>query len=243
MKWGVVTFPGSNDDADAVHVLSAVLGEDVRSLWHKDTSLQGVECVVLPGGFSFGDYLRCGAMAKFSPIMRSVQEFAAAGGLVMGICNGFQILCEAGLLPGALVRNRSLLFVCETAHVRVETTATPFTSICAPGEVLSIPIKHGEGCYVGAPETIEMLERDERVVLRYVDADGRATVEANPNGSMNNIAGITNEGRNVLGLMPHPEHAAEKLLGGEDGLRIFNAIIAHRMRGRGDVPLSVAPGP
>jgi phosphoribosylformylglycinamidine synthase I len=243
MKWGVVTFPGSNDDTDATHVLAEVLGQEACRLWHKDAGLQGVECVVLPGGFSYGDYLRCGAMAKFSPILRSIQEFAAAGGLVMGICNGFQILCEVGLLPGALIRNRSLLFICQTAQVRVETTATPFTNVCTPGEVLSIPIKHGEGCYVADPETIEALERDDRVVLRYVDVDGRVTPEANPNGSINNIAGILNEERNVFGLMPHPEHAGEKQLGGDDGLRIFNAVIADRMRGRGDVPLSVAPGP
>jgi phosphoribosylformylglycinamidine synthase I len=243
VKWGIVTFPGSNDDADTLHALRDVLGEDVCCLWHKDTGLQGVDCVVLPGGFSYGDYLRCGAMAKFSPIMRTVQEFAGGGGLVLGICNGFQILCEAGLLPGALVRNRSLLFVCETARVRVETTATPFTSTCALGEILTIPIKHGEGCYVADGETLRVLEEEARVVLRYVDESGRTAPEANPNGSLNNIAGITNEGRNVLGLMPHPEHAVEKVLGGEDGLRIFNAIIAHQAEGARPAPLSVAPGP
>ena len=243
MKWGVVTFPGSNDDTDVLHVLRQVLGENADALWHKDTSLHGVDCVVLPGGFSYGDYLRCGAMAKFSPIMQSVRRFADAGGLVLGICNGFQILCEAGLLPGALVRNRSLLFICETVRVRVETAALPFTSMCTAGEVLSLPIKHGEGCYVADPETLQQLENDQRVVIRYVDAAGRATPAANPNGSFNNVAGITNAGRNVFGLMPHPEHAAEKLLGGEDGLKIFAGVIADGVRGPQAAPLSVPPGP
>jgi phosphoribosylformylglycinamidine synthase len=220
----VVTFPGSNDDADALHVLSRVIGDDACALWHKDRDLRGVECVVLPGGFSYGDYLRCGALAKFSPIMESVVDFAAAGGLVLGICNGFQILCESGLLPGALVRNRSLLFICQPVHLRVETVETPFTTACSPGEVLTIPIKHGEGCYVADPETLRVLEGEGRVVLRYVDASGRVTAEANPNGSLNNIAGITNAGRNVFGLMPHPEHAAERLLGGQDGLKILRSV-------------------
>lgn len=233
MKWGVVTFPGSNDDADVLHVLGAVLGDDARRLWHKDAALHDVDCVVLPGGFSYGDYLRCGAMAKFSPIMQSIREFATAGGLVLGICNGFQILCEAGLLPGALVRNRSLLFVCDTVAVRVEATSTPFTSAYAAGEVLHLPIKHGEGCYVADGATLRRLEDEGRVVVRYVDDTGRPTLEANPNGSLNNIAGITNPGRNVFGLMPHPEHAAEEILGGVDGLRIFSAVRDGRDRNGG----------
>jgi phosphoribosylformylglycinamidine synthase len=237
----VVTFPGSNDDADVRYALSAVLGDEACRLWHKDRDLRGVECVVLPGGFSYGDYLRCGAMAKFSPIMDSVRDHARAGGLVLGICNGFQILCEAGLLPGALIRNRSLLFVCDAVRVRVETTATPFTASCSPGEILTIPIKHGEGCYVTDAATLRRLEDEDRIVLRYVDAQGRASVEANPNGSLDNIAGIVNAERNVFGLMPHPEHAVEKLLGSDDGFRLFSAVSSDRAREQAS--LSVAPGP
>jgi phosphoribosylformylglycinamidine synthase I len=231
MKWGVVVFPGSNDDADALHVVARVLGDDACALWHKDADLKGVDCVVLPGGFSYGDYLRCGAMAKFSPIMRRVVEFAAEGGLVLGICNGFQILCEAGLLPGALIRNRSLLFVCQEVRLRVETTATPFTRTCTAGEILTIPVKHGEGCYVADAATRAALEAEGRIVLRYVDAAGRPTPEANPNGALDNIAGITNAGRNVFGLMPHPEHAAEALLGGTDGLKLLRSVSSARYEG------------
>jgi phosphoribosylformylglycinamidine synthase len=226
VDWGVVTFPGSNDDGDTLYAVGTVLGDRAQRLWHKDTELRGVDCVILPGGFSYGDYLRCGAMAKFSPIIQSVRQHAADGGLVLGICNGFQILCEAGLLPGALVRNRSLLFVCDTVRVRVETTATPFTSRLEQGQCLQIPIKHGEGCYVADEETLRMLEDEERVVLRYVNGDGEATPEANPNGSLNNIAGIVNGAGNVCGLMPHPEHAVERALGGEDGRRLFESIRA-----------------
>jgi phosphoribosylformylglycinamidine synthase len=244
MKWGVVVFPGSNDDRDALYVLSRVLGDDACALWHKDTDLKGVDCVVLPGGFSYGDYLRCGAMAKFSPIMRRVVDFAGEGGLVLGICNGFQILCEAGLLPGALIRNRSLLFVCEDVHLRVETAATPFTRTCTPGEILRIPIKHGEGCYVADAQTLAALEAEGRVVLRYVDAAGRPTPEANPNGALDNIAGITNGARNVFGLMPHPEHAAETLLGGADGLKILRSVSAERREGGEPAGATfVVPGP
>ncbi|GIW39998.1 MAG: phosphoribosylformylglycinamidine synthase subunit PurQ [Candidatus Binatia bacterium] len=227
MRWGVVTFPGSNDDRDAVYALETVLGAPVVSLWHKDRSLGGVDCVVLPGGFSYGDYLRCGAMARFSPIMQSVVEFARDGGLVLGICNGFQIACEAGLLPGALVRNRSLRFVCRDVHVRVERSDSPFTALCRPGEVLRLPVKHGAGCYVAAPATLERLEAEGRVLFRYVDAAGRPTPEANPNGSLHNIAGVTNERGNVVGLMPHVEHATESLLGSEDGLKIFRSVLSH----------------
>jgi phosphoribosylformylglycinamidine synthase I len=221
-----VTFPGSNDDRDALRVVRALSGDDAVALWHKDRDLRGVDCVVLPGGFSYGDYLRCGAMAKFSPIMEAVSEHARAGGPVLGICNGFQILCEAGLLPGALVRNRSLSFVCDVVTVRVETQDTPFTYGCGVGELLALPIKHGEGCYVADPGTLATLEAKGRIVFRYVDRAGRATPEANPNGSLANVAGVCNEARNVVGLMPHPEHAVERLLGGDDGLRLFRSVQA-----------------
>jgi phosphoribosylformylglycinamidine synthase subunit PurQ / glutaminase len=225
MQWGVVTFPGSNDDAQTAYVLERLLGERVVRLWHKDTALDGVDCVVLPGGFSYGDYLRCGAMARFSPIMRAVEAFAGAGGLVLGICNGFQILCEAGLLPGALVRNRDLTFLCRRVHVRVEETETAFTHRCRRGEVLDLPVKHGEGCYVAAPGTLAALEAGRQILLRYCDAEGRVTPESNPNGSLGSIAGIRNARGNVFGMMPHPEHAAEWLVGGEDGRKIFQSII------------------
>ncbi len=242
MRWGVVTFPGSNDDHDTIYALDHILGEEVVSLWHKDRDLKQVDCVVLPGGFSYGDYLRCGAMARFSPVMEAVAEFARAGGLVLGICNGFQVLCEAGLLPGALVRNRSLRFICQRVHLRLEDAETPFTCRCAPGEVLAIPVKHGEGCYVADAITLERLEQNHQVVLRYVDASGRATAAANPNGSLNNIAGIVNDRRNVFGLMPHPEHATEKQLGGEDGLKLFRSVLAAYAAGEHRHAASVAPG-
>ena len=244
MRWGVVTFPGSNDDRDALRVVARVLGDDGVALWHKDRDLGGVECVILPGGFSYGDYLRCGAMAKFSPIMAAVVEHARAGGLVLGICNGFQILCEAGLLPGALVRNRSLSFVCDVVTIRVETAATPFTHGCRPGDLLSVPIKHGEGCYVADEATLAELEARDQVVFRYVDQAGHVVPEANPNGSLGNVAGVCNAERNVLGLMPHPEHAAERLLGGEDGLKLFHSARAWLGRGRqGDREEAPVPGP
>ena len=242
MRWGVVTFPGSNDDHDALYAIDHVLGEDAVSLWHKDHDLKGVDCVVLPGGFSYGDYLRCGAMARFSPVMESVITFARAGGLVWGICNGFQVLCEAGLLPGALIRNRGLRFVCTRVHVRVEDTDTPFTCRGTRGEVLTIPVKHGEGCYVADPVALEELEQNRQVVLRYVDASGRATAEANPNGSLNNIAGIVSRERNVFGLMPHPEHVVEKLVGGEDGLKLFQSVAAAYAEHAHQRAASVAPG-
>ncbi len=242
MRWGVVTFPGSNDDRDTLWAIEQVLCEPAVRLWHKDTDLQGVDVVVLPGGFSYGDYLRCGAMARFSPVMEKVVEFAAAGGLVWGICNGFQVLCEAGLLPGALVRNRDRRFVCAPAYVRVEETDTPFTHLCRRGEVLRIPIKHGEGCYVLDPATLERLERNRQVILRYVDANGRVTPEANPNGSMGNIAGIVNEQRNVFGLMPHPEHAVEKWMGSDDGLKLFQSVVASFRNVRSADQTAVAPG-
>jgi phosphoribosylformylglycinamidine synthase len=225
VRWGVVVFPGSCDDRDALRVAERVLGEEAVALWHKDRDLRGVDCVILPGGFSYGDYLRCGAMAKFSPIMGEVARHARAGGLVLGICNGFQILCEAGLLPGALVRNRSLSFVCELVRVRVETTSTAFTGTCRPGEVLALPVKHGEGCYVADAAMLEALEAEQRIVFRYTDLTGRPTPDANPNGALANIAGVCNEARNVVGLMPHPEHAVEPFLGFEsdDGLKLFRS--------------------
>jgi phosphoribosylformylglycinamidine synthase subunit PurQ / glutaminase len=228
VKWGVVSFPGSLDDRDTLYALRDVLEQDAELLWHKDRDLKNADCVVLPGGFSYGDYLRCGAIARFAPIMRSIGRFAADGGLVVGICNGFQILCEAHLLPGALTRNRSLSFICQQVTVRVENAGTPFTCATRQGELLRLPIKHGEGRYV-APEA-ELREMEERgqVLLRYVDAAGRETEDANPNGSMRAIAGIANQRFNVFGLMPHPEHAVEALLaGGADGAKLFRSLIEH----------------
>jgi phosphoribosylformylglycinamidine synthase subunit PurQ / glutaminase len=225
MKWGVVRFPGSLDDNDALWALREVMGQQASMLWHKDTSLQGAQCVLLPGGFSYGDYLRCGAIARFSPIMDSVGKFAAEGGLVVGTCNGFQVLCEAHLLPGALTRNRTLSFICEPVHVRVENPHTPFTRALRRGEVLKLPIKHGEGRYVAPAAELRQMEERGQVLLRYVDAAGEQSDAANPNGSLHAIAGVANERFNVFGLMPHPEHAVEPLLGGEDGLKIFRSII------------------
>jgi phosphoribosylformylglycinamidine synthase I len=225
MKWGVVRFPGSLDDGDALYALREVMGQDAALLWHKDEALGGAQCVVLPGGFSYGDYLRCGAIARFSPVMKSVARFAAEGGLLLGICNGFQILCEAHLLPGALMRNRSLSFICDSVNVRIENAQTPFTRAAQTGEVLRLPIKHGEGCYVAPPEELAQMEERGQVLLRYVDAAGVESEAANPNGSMRSIAGVANDRFNVFGLMPHPEHAVEKLLGGEDGLKIFQSIV------------------
>jgi phosphoribosylformylglycinamidine synthase subunit PurQ / glutaminase len=225
MKWGVVRFPGSLDDGDAIYALREVLGQEASLLWHKDEGLAGAECIVLPGGFSYGDYLRCGAIARFSPIMKSVAQFAADGGLVIGICNGFQILCEAHLLPGALTRNRSLAFICDNVTVRVDNARTPFTRAARHGELLRLPIKHGEGCYVAPADELRQMEERGQVLLRYVDTSGAETDAANPNGSMRSIAGVANERFNVFGLMPHPEHAVEKMLGGDDGLKIFRSVI------------------
>jgi len=226
MRFGVVTFPGSNDDHDALYTIDHRVGEEAVPLWHKDRDLRGVDCVILPGGFSYGDYLRCGAMARFSPLMESIAEFARSGGLVWGICNGFQVLCEAGLLPGALVRNRGLRFVCRRVNVRVEQAETPYTRSCTPGEVLSIPIKHGEGCYVADDEMLKQLADNDQIVFRYVNEAGETTEAANPNGALHNIAGVTNARRNVIGLMPHPEHAVEALLGSEDGRKLFTSVLA-----------------
>jgi phosphoribosylformylglycinamidine synthase len=243
MRWGVVTFPGSLDDQDTLFALEQVLGEAACSLWHKDRSLQGVDCVVLPGGFSYGDYLRPGAIARFSPVMESVSRFAREGGVVMGICNGFQILCEAGLLPGALIANDSLSFVCSRVSVRVEEARSSFTRVCSKGEVLSLPIKHGSGCFVADARTIESLEDNGQVALRYVDRSGRVTPESNPNGSMNNIAGILSREGNVFGLMPHPEHACERMVGGEDGAKFFRSIRSALSGGAVQSATPVLPGP
>jgi len=231
VRWGVVVFPGSNDDRDVLRVAGRVLGDDAVALWHKDRDLRGCDAVVLPGGFSYGDYLRCGAMAACSPIMDAVKRHAEQGGVVVGTCNGFQILCEAGLLPGALVANRSLKFICEIVNVRVETTDTALTYGCRTGEVLSLPIKHGEGCYVADEATLAALEERGQVVFRYADRSGRVTPETAPNGSLNGIAGVCNAGRNVVGLMPHPEHASERLVGCEDGLKLFRSVQAWVGRG------------
>jgi phosphoribosylformylglycinamidine synthase I len=226
MRWAVVRFPGSNCDQDAFHVLKNVLGQEVDYIWHKESSLNGADAVVLPGGFSYGDYLRTGAIARFSPIMPAVKEAAARGKTVLGICNGFQILCEAGLLPGVLIRNRSLHFRCETVPVRVENTGTRFTRELAAGQVLHLPIAHGEGNYVADEKTLDDLFANKQVLFTYCDAQGRSTAESNPNGSARAIAGITNRAGNVLGLMPHPERASEEILGSADGLGIFSSILA-----------------
>jgi phosphoribosylformylglycinamidine synthase len=213
---GVVTFPGSNDDRDAVHALR-MLGADATPIWHADDRLPDVAGVVLPGGFSYGDYLRCGAIARFAPAMRAVADFAAQGGPVLGICNGFQILCEAGLLPGALRPNASLSFVCRDVDLQVERTDTPFTSLCEPGDTLTIPVKHGEGCWFADAKLLAELEANGQIILRYLD---------NPNGSVGDVAGVVNAARNVMGLMPHPEHAVDPLLGSSDGAPILRGLIA-----------------
>lgn len=232
MKFAVVVFPGSNCDHDAYHAAKYVLGHDAAFVWHKDTSLAGADVVILPGGFSHGDYLRTGAIARFSPIMNAVASFATSGGPVLGICNGFQILLECGLLPGAMLRNRDLKFHCEQVGVRVERVDTPFTSDCRVGQVLRMPIAHGEGNYFAPPETIAELEADGRIVFRYANAFGETTDQANPNGSMDNIAGICSEGRNVVGLMPHPERACESTLGSADGLVLFESVV-HALSAQG----------
>jgi len=225
MNFAVLQFPGSNCDQDVVHVLRNVLGHSARLLWHKDQSLGGADAVVIPGGFSYGDYLRTGAIARFSPVMQAVQQFAANGGMVLGICNGFQILCEAGLLPGALIRNRSLQFRCENVFLKTLTTDAPFTSQVPAGKLLRIPIAHGEGCYFADAATLARLKTGNQVLWQYVDAQGDPTEMANPNGSVENIAGICNEARNVAGLMPHPERASESILGCADGRLLFESMI------------------
>src|SRR3954452_8032767 len=226
MKFAIAVFPGSNCDHDAYHAAKHVLGQDAEFVWHKETSLRGADAVILPGGFSHGDYLRTGAIARFSPVMDAVRAFAEEGGPVLGICNGFQILLEAGLLPGAMLRNAGLKFLCEHVHLRVEQTDTPFTALCTPGDVLRLPIAHGEGNYVADPEVLADLEANGQVVLRYATAEGELTQEANPNGSANSIAGICNTGRNIVGLMPHPERACESALGSRDGLVMFESVVS-----------------
>ncbi len=217
MRFGVVVFPGSNCDHDAWYAVSQNLGQKAEFLWHDSPKLGDVDAVILPGGFAYGDYLRCGAIAKFSPVMGAVRKFAQDGGLVLGICNGFQILVESGLLPGALIRNRGLKFICRPVKLRTETTNSPFTSQAQKGQVLTFPIAHGEGCYFADEQTLDRLEAEDRVVFRYLD---------NPNGSLRDIAGILNEGRNVMGLMPHPERAADPLMGSTDGLVVLESMVA-----------------
>ena len=226
MRAAIVTFPGSNCDYDAYHAVVDQLGEQASYLWHKDRDLGGVDVVILPGGFSYGDYLRCGAIARFSPVMDAVAAHAARGGPVLAICNGFQIACEAGLLPGALLRNASLKYVCEYRHLRVETADSRFTSGYEQGQVIRVPIAHGEGRYHADDATLDRLEGEGLVAFRYVGADGGSDDRSNPNGSLRDIAGILSEGRNVLGMMPHPERAVEPLVGSGDGLALFESIVA-----------------
>ena len=225
MKFAVILFPGSNCEVDCVHVIKEVLQEPVTTVWHKDTDLSQFDAVILPGGFSYGDYLRCGAIARFSPIMEAVIAHAKAGKPVLGICNGFQILTECGLLPGVLLRNRSLQFICEDRFIRVENNQTMYTSLYSENQILRIPIAHAEGNYYADPETIAKLEAEDGVIFRYCDAQGNVTPESNPNGAINNIAGIINEAGNVLGMMPHPERLSEVILGGDDGLALFQSML------------------
>ncbi len=226
MKFGVIKFPGANCDQDAFFTIKDVLGQPVEYLWHQDADLKGVDCVVVPGGFSYGDYLRCGAIARFAPAMAATQEFAAKGGLVLGVCNGFQVLCESHLLPGALVRNEGQRFLCKQIHLRTENSATPFTNKLAPGQVLEVPIAHGEGRYVCDDDTLDDLFSENRVIFRYCDAQGELTPESNPNGSRDAIAGIASADFNVLGLMPHPERACDLRLGSSDGRAVFESLLA-----------------
>ncbi len=225
MKFSITVFPGSNCDHDCEYVLREVMGQPVEMIWHKDTDLKKPDCVLIPGGFSYGDYLRTGAIARFSPVMKSVADFAAKGGLVIGVCNGFQILCEAGLLPGALLRNKGLKFICQNVYVRVEQTDTPFTNACRPGQVLKIPIAHGEGNYFIDADGLKKLKDNRQIVARYCDEKGGLTADSNPNGSLDSIAGICNEKRNVFGMMPHPDRSGETILGSQDGKFIWKSIL------------------
>lgn len=225
MKFGVLVFPGSNCDQDTYHVIAEVAKQPVTFLWHDSPSLENCDAILVPGGFAYGDYLRTGAIARFSPVMQSVKKFAADGGLVMGICNGFQILCESGLLPGALMRNAGLRYICKQVHLRTETTDTPFTHLLKKGQVLQLPIGHMDGNYFCDDTTLATLRRDDRVAFRYATPDGEITAATNPNGSRDNIAGIVNEGRNVLGMMPHPDRSSEALLGSADGWGIFASLV------------------
>ena len=227
MKFGVLVFPGSNCDHDTYNAIAEVVRQPVTLLWHESADLENCDAILVPGGFSYGDYLRTGAIARFAPVMQSVKKFAASGGLVLGICNGFQILCESGLLPGALMRNAGLKFICKQVHLRTETVDSPFTNALRAGEVLKIPIGHMEGNYFCDAATLAQLERERRIAFRYVTPTGEVTPEANPNGSLANIAGVLSEGRNVLGMMPHPDRSSEALLGSADGLRIFQSLTQH----------------
>ncbi len=232
MRFGVVVFPGSNCEMDCYHVIDKILREDVDYVWHQQTDVSAYDCLVLPGGFSYGDYLRCGAIARFSPVMEAVSAFAREGGLIIGICNGFQILLEAGLLPGAMLRNTSLHFICRFVDLRVENSKTPWTNAARQGQVLRIPIAHNEGDYTVDEATHQSMLEEGRVILRYCDANGEITGESNPNGALDNIAGVCNERFNVFGLMPHPERASEDILGSTDGMIVWESIMAH-YRGRG----------
>lgn len=225
MKFGIIVFPGSNCDHDCYHMVKHVLGQEAEYIWHKDKEIRGFDCLILPGGFSYGDYLRTGAIAKFSPIMNSIKDFADKGGLVIGICNGFQILVETGLLPGALMRNKDLKFICENRYIRVESNDAPFTRLYKKGEVVRIPIAHADGNYFADDETLKRIQDNGQIIFRYCDSNGNITENANPNGSLLNIAGICNEKRNVLGMMPHPERCAEEILGNTDGKRFFESIL------------------
>jgi phosphoribosylformylglycinamidine synthase I len=225
MNIGVIVFPGSNCDHDCEHVFADVLGQSVQKVWHKETSLTGLDAVILPGGFSYGDYLRAGAIARFSPVMSAIRQFAEAGGMILGICNGFQILLEAGLLPGAMLRNRSLAFVCRDTFVRVENAATVFTGRCEAGQVLKLPIAHADGNYYTDPVTLSALQANAQIVFRYCTPDGHVTPDANPNGSLDNIAGIKNSAGTVIGMMPHPERCSEEVLGNDDGRLILLSML------------------
>lgn len=230
MKFGVVVFPGSNCDADCYNVVKDVLGQEVEYIWHQNDQLHGFDCIIIPGGFSYGDYLRCGAIAHLAPAMEQVKEFANQGGLVIGICNGFQILTESGLLPGALLRNTSLKFICQDTYLRVENDQTPFTNEAQKGDVIKVPIAHGEGNYYCDEKTLAELEANNQIIFRYCDEEGETTANANPNGSISNIAGIINKEGNVLGMMPHPERCSEDILGGNQGKMIFDSIVKYLER-------------
>ena len=228
MRFGIIVFPGTWSDTDCHHAVNGVLGQEAEYVWHRQTSISGYDCLVLPGGFSYGDYLRPGAMAGLSPIMGAVRDFANGGGLVIGICNGFQVLCESGLLPGALLRNEHLEYRCQWTNLKTERVDTPFTRACQPGQVLQVPVSHGEGNYFADETTLDQLESEGRILFRYCDASGEITREANPNGAARNIAGIVNAGGNVLGMMPHPERCCEEVLGSADGKLLFQSIVESR---------------
>lgn len=230
MKFGVIIFPGSNCDHDSYYAVNHAAGQPATMLWHESSDMQGCDAIIVPGGFAYGDYLRTGAIAKFAPIMESVRKFAASGGLVIGICNGFQILTEAGLLPGALMRNAGLKYICKQVYLRTETTVTPFTHSLKKGEVLQIPIGHMEGNYFCEQKTLAQLKKQDRIVFRYATESGEVNGEGNPNGSLDNIAGICSEGRNVLGMMPHPDRSSEEMLGSSDGLKIFQAMVSSMVK-------------